>query len=177
MRRLERAWKAADQLLLTHQVRHAPVDVESIASKHASVVYRSLDPDISGVLMPLDHGKWAIVVNADHSPVRQRFTIAHELGHIFLHSFTTPHADRAFRFRDARSSEGSALEEVQANQFAAELLMPRRLVLKVAIDSGFQHAPSNPGDDETFEAWVREMAEQFDVSRQAMTVRLSSILS
>lgn len=58
------------------------------------------------------------------------------------------------------------------NQFATELLMPRALVLRAAIDCGFHHAPPTDEDHETFETWVREMAREFDVSRQAMAVRL-----
>jgi len=151
--------------------------VGAIAKQYARVVERPLDPDVSGVLIPLDTGGWVILLNATHSPVRQRFTIAHELGHLLLHGYTAPHADRSFRFRDARSSEGSALEEIQANQFAAELLMPRALVLKATRSHPLEHAPEREGDDAEFDTWIEALARRFNVSKQAMTIRLSSLFA
>jgi Zn-dependent peptidase ImmA (M78 family) len=177
MRRVHQAWRTAERILEKHNVQRAPVDVRAIASAYATVVDRILDPEISGVVAPIDQGKWIIVVNSGHPSVRRRFTIAHELGHILLHGYTAPHADRTFRFRDARSSEGSALEEIQANQFAAELLMPRPLLLKATSSYELYHAPSSAGDDEAFEACVANLAKHFKVSRQAMTIRLSSLFA
>jgi hypothetical protein len=54
---------------------------------------------------------------------RARFTIAHEMGHFFLHTGIPL----------ARSTRGDGIasyrkSEPQANQFAAELLMPRKLM-------------------------------------------------
>src|SRR5574341_1385989 len=178
MRRLLlRAWKEAEKVLEKRGVHYAPVDVHAIAKRYAQVVERALDSEVSGALVPLETGGWIILVNADHSPVRKRFTIAHELGHLLLHGYTTPHADRTFKFRDARSSEGSAVDEIQANQFAAELLMPRALVLKATKSLSFDHAPKSDAEDEAFAGWVANLAERFQVSRQAMTIRLSSLFA
>jgi len=177
MRRVLRAWRAAERILEQHRVRAAPVDVVKIAKHYALVIERELDPDVSGALVPLPDSKWVIVVNADHSPVRRRFTVAHELGHLLLHAYTTPHADRAFKFRDARSADGTAVEEIQANQFAAELLMPRALVLKAAGTPPFDHAPGSQAEEDKADEWIRSLSARFDVSRQAMSVRLSSLLS
>jgi hypothetical protein len=65
-----------------------------------------------------------ITVNSNLTyPGQKRFVIAHELGHFFLH----PNA-RQFDAVDAAQatnwSEGQAVEEYEANLFAAELLMP-----------------------------------------------------
>lgn len=177
MRRVPNAWKRAQELLSTHRVRKAPVDVEAIASKYATVIPHALDPDISAVLAPLEGERWFILVNQSHSRLRRRFSIAHELGHLMLHGFTAPHADRAFRFRDARSSEGSVLEEIQANQFAAELLMPRELILKATSHLHLDHAPQDDADDDKFQELIGELAEEFQVSRQAMTIRLSTLFA
>ncbi|SIR06558.1 protein of unknown function [Rhizobium sp. RU35A] len=68
---------------------------------------------------------------------RARFTIAHEMGHFFLHTGIPL----------ARSTRGDGVaiyrkSEPQANQFAAELLMPRKLIFpgtsseKIATDHG-----------------------------------------
>ncbi|WLS07170.1 ImmA/IrrE family metallo-endopeptidase [Shinella sumterensis] len=54
---------------------------------------------------------------------RARFTVAHEMGHFFLHTGIPL----------ARSTKGDGVasyrkSEPQANQFAAEFLMPRKLI-------------------------------------------------
>jgi Zn-dependent peptidase ImmA (M78 family) len=138
---------------------------------------RPLEDDVSGALVPLEGKKWVILVNANHHPLRKRFTIAHELGHLLIHGYTSPHADRAFKFRDARSSDGSAQEEIQANQFAAELLMPRKLLGRAVRRFSFEHSPENEAEDEAYEEWIAELAGKFKVSRQAMAIRLSALFA
>src|SRR6185437_11369540 len=148
MKQLARARREAQRLLREEDITTAKVPIKKIASKHAVVVERTLGHEVSGMLVPLpeplDGKRWAIVVNQSHPQTRKRFTIAHELGHLLLHGFTTPHADREFivRFRDARSSDGSVLEEIEANQFAAELLMPHdRLLERLRGENSFEYSP------------------------------------
>src|SRR6188474_1010378 len=131
MRRIERARQRARELLRKYDMKRAPIDAYALARQMPevrSVEELELDDDLSGALLPVDAGKWLIVVNTLHSETRRRFTVAHEIGHLLLHQYTAPHADRRMKLRDARSSEGSALEEIEANQFASELLMPSELV-------------------------------------------------
>jgi Zn-dependent peptidase ImmA (M78 family) len=93
-----------------------------------------------------------ISINADRSRTRQRFSIAHELGHLLLH-------DPGQRFRDNFSSMGLDLREIQANQFAAKLLMPSWMV----------NAYARVG------ARLTALAGLFDVSPQAMRIRLEQL--
>jgi Zn-dependent peptidase ImmA (M78 family) len=175
MRRVQKARSAAIALLEKHGITTAPVNVERIAKKYADVVCKPLDAEVSGALVPLDAGKYAILVNASQASVRQRFTIAHELGHLILHEYTSPHADRVFRFRDAQSSQGVAVEEIEANQFASELLMPKSLLLEYLLTTeALEFAPS---DDTAFDQVIIDLANTFEVSKQAMTIRLSSLFS
>lgn len=174
-----RALRTASTVLATEQVKRAPVPVEKIAGKYAHLMYYSLPDDVSGMLLPLpnDGGqrKWAIVVNVAHAEVRQRFTIAHELGHLLMHRYTTPHADGRFvvRFRNARSATGSDREEIEANQFAAELLMPERLVLGHATHLGLDlGGDSDLGSDA---AVLARLATRFRVSVQAMSLRVANL--
>src|SRR6202030_4863019 len=74
-------------------------------------------------------------VNSLQHPNRQRFTIAHECGHLVLHRDLITHVvhiDKKFPVlrRDDKSATGSERIEIQANQFAAELTMPRALLLQ-----------------------------------------------
>ena len=65
--------------------------------------------------------KYRCFYNHDEAPVRQRFTQAHELGHVML-----KHVDEhTVQMRDDRFDNSNPIE-TEANAFAAELLMPRR---------------------------------------------------
>lgn len=78
-----------------------------------------LEPEVSGFLKQ-DDNIWVLGVNSLHHPNRRRFTLAHELGHYFLHRNHTVFNDRAlFRAENQINSK-----EREANEFAASLLMP-----------------------------------------------------
>jgi Zn-dependent peptidase ImmA (M78 family) len=181
-------------VLEQEQVRKEPVNIDRIAKKHAEIRRRPLGKDISGMLIPTEDS-WVIVVNDEHPEVRQRFTLAHELAHILLHGYKVPHADRGFRlrypdaaeptpgtdkkvrYRNATSAQGSEVEEIEANQFAAALLMPRDLLLRKLQEVGFEYEASvYDEDEETDDApHLREIADAFRVSRQALSLRLGAL--
>jgi Zn-dependent peptidase ImmA (M78 family) len=76
---------------------------------------------IAGVLLRHDDGESFVAVNADHWPGRQRFTLAHELGHLCM-----DHAEGVDWTSDLfGSSRSRDQQEIEANYFAAELLAPR----------------------------------------------------
>jgi Zn-dependent peptidase ImmA (M78 family) len=74
----------------------------------------------------------AIGYNSTHAKVRQRFTIAHEIGHYVLQTKKSLHPrlfiDRYVAFRNDESSAGNDWQEVEANAFGAALLMPAHFV-------------------------------------------------
>lgn len=82
----------------------------------------------------------AIVYNSAHAVVRQRFTFAHEIAHFLLHAKRGGKPQlfidgyMSFR-RDATSSTGTDRDEVEANQLAAALLMPRSLIEKELLSN------------------------------------------
>ena len=128
--------------------------------------------DLSGVLMRQDH-RAVIGVNQAHLPERQRFTIAHELGHLELHKGTPVHFDRAVvhvNLRNAISSQAVDREEIEANRFAAELLMPEAF-LRRDVDE----LRANGIADVMDETLIAELARRYRVSLQAMTFRLSNL--
>jgi Zn-dependent peptidase ImmA (M78 family) len=177
---LPRSVRMARQLIAGRKFKDF-VPVEELAQEHAVVVQEAMPDDISGMLVPLpsvpNGKKWAIAVNAGHARVRQRFTIAHELGHLLMHRYTSPHADNKFqvRFRDETSSAGSVREEVEANQFAAELLMPEHLIKQAAARFSF-----DLGDDTTDGAAVAKLtrlAKRLQVSVQALSFRIANLTS
>lgn len=165
----ERAQHRAMELLKRHHVTAPPVDVESVATAEGARVRRQgLQDGTSGVLIRDQAGVVTIGVNALHHPNRQRFTIAHELGHFVLHG-DQPGVfvdGLMVHFRADRSSESSDPREIEANAFAAGLLMPEHF-LRADLRGG----TVDPLDD----AAVRALALRYEVSQQALTIRLASL--
>lgn len=158
--------RRAAELLRELRLHRVPVNVRSVAEHlGAKVVYEDLDEDVSGLLL-CENGVSTIAINQQHHPNRQRFTLAHECGHLYLHAGRGDRlwVDKTLFFRDASSSTGDRRSEIEANQFAAGLVMPGDLVL-----SEFE-----PDHDIT-EADIVRLALRFEVSERAMTVRLISL--
>ena len=157
------------ELLQKNQIHEAPVDVERVARSLNVLVKRTpSEDDISGFILRQPGGQAIIGVNTLHHPNRQRFTIAHEIGHFVLHRHDEVHVDRALiKLRDRASSKGEDPEEVEANGFAAELLIPEdflstdlaRLTLVDLLD----------------DRRMQQLARRYQVSVQAMTNRLVSM--
>jgi Zn-dependent peptidase ImmA (M78 family) len=149
-------------------VQTVPVDVWEVARRLGVRIERAdLGEDCSGVLVR--RGETAVIgVNYAHHPNRQRFTIAHELGHFVLHK-GAKYIDKGIptvQFRNAESSTGTQTEEREANQFAAALLMPAGLLRRE-----FQKHPFDLGDDYA----LNVLCGLFGVSSQAMSFRLVNL--
>jgi Zn-dependent peptidase ImmA (M78 family) len=149
-----------------------PVDVERVAKQlRLKIAYADLGPDVSGLLISKGDTT-AIAIQASDVPNRQRFTIAHEIGHFYLRHQFEPgehvHVDHghAITPRNSRSSTGVDLKEIEANQFAACLLMPSKLLL--ARIKALQARSLR-------DSHVTLLASEFEVSEQAMTIRLSTL--
>jgi Zn-dependent peptidase ImmA (M78 family) len=155
------------ELLSNLNLLNAPVDVGGVAQKlGAEVVFGDLEDDMSGFLLR-EKDVVTIAVNKLHHPNRQRFTIAHECGHLYLHADQGDRlwVDKAYStifYRDSNSSTGDKLAEIQANQFAAGLLMPE-VLLKEQLTQ------------ELSDVDIFRLALRFQVSEQAMTLRLISL--
>lgn len=115
------ARNAAWQVLLDYDIRTLPVDVVGIAAAEDIAVINNKDvgelkPDEDGASLYSD-GKWYIIYKDSPVVGRMRFTVAHELGHIFLgHPLIGKHSRRF----DTEKPD----IETQANVFASRLLAP-----------------------------------------------------
>lgn len=148
--------------------KYGKTDPESLSKKlGVKVVYEKLDDEVSGVLV-VQEAKPIIFINTEHHLNRQRFTIAHELGHYLLHKQEQVHVDNDFTiaYRNTKSSTGENLHEIEANQFAAELLMPEKCVEQYLAENKIALIT---------ETTILEMSNFFGVSLQAMTIRLSTL--
>jgi len=163
---LSRARRVARQLHQKHlgEPTARPVDVEQIiVGEGISLRKESLEYGTFGIYMRQE-GRRAIVVDPfQQGAQRLLFTLAHELGHASLLDKDGCLVD-GYRKRDALSTMGTHRDEVEANAFAAELLMPETLIRELAERAG-----------RVEESDVRGLAKKFGVSPMAMTVRLNSM--
>lgn len=140
-------------ILLNNDMYKIPVDVVEIAQANDIAVYEGdLEKKISGAIRyDKKSDKFEILVNKNDSKVRQRFTIAHELGHFILHQEILKsdeiHVDIMFRMPTEKEQE--------VDYFAGALLMNRTILEKLYKENS-----------------IAELAELFKVSVSAMTVRL-----
>lgn len=148
------------------KVKQPPVPVSKLAVLAGATIRSGpLPMDLSGFLVRREKSI-ILGVNSLHSRQRQRFTVAHEIGHLLLHP-DNDHLDRgiSFYFRDDRSSQAEVREEIEANQFAADLLMPKSMIDAFVV----KHVDLM--DDQVLAA----LASTFEVSTQALTFRLTNL--
>ncbi len=156
----------AKEVLRQQGLNTIPVDPVILANLLGMSVHNAKFADDNLVGMIAKRGdKVTLLVNASDPPYRKRFTIAHELGHHFLHlledgEFVDSEAD-LFRLPhdDQKQVAPQRRREVQANMFAAALLMP---------------------SDEVEARWdkcrsVQEMARIFNVSESALGIRIDPL--
>ncbi len=114
-----------------------------------------------------------IGVNSLHHPNRQRFTVAHEIAHLYLHQghiANNVHVDKGFPVsvlrRDGISAEGTERLEIEANQFAAALLMPRNVLAQLMAKDR-----TDIEDEPPLEEW----AKKFRVSKATLEFRIRNL--
>jgi len=161
----------AVKLLQKYNVRSAPVPLENIADSLGVAIRKTkLDSKVDGFLYSTT-GKSVIGVNQSNVRPRQRFTIAHELGHFLLHRRQILHVDEkdALSLRNQLSAQGVDPYEIEANSFAANLLMPRELLAgdlsTIRIDP----------EDTKGKRTIKLLADKYEVSEQALLIRLGTL--
>ncbi|NLR74331.1 ImmA/IrrE family metallo-endopeptidase [Leeia aquatica] len=156
----------------THKIRSAagvldhywdgtiPVPVDTLAERLGLVIQREPGLDASGMIEWQADDSYLIRINSSDSMVRQRFTVAHEIGHYVL-----GHLDGQHRmYRDTSEQFRSGIQqakEAAANRFAANLLMPPD-----AIEWAFQVKK---------EYTIEGLAKLFRVSEAAIQFRLINL--
>ncbi|HEV2398357.1 MAG TPA: ImmA/IrrE family metallo-endopeptidase [Candidatus Sulfotelmatobacter sp.] len=156
-------------LLEKHSVTEAPVPVERLANAEGlPIIQTAYDGDVSGALIRAN-GLVGIAVNATHHPNRRRFTVAHELAHFKL-QHEGEHVDRDFTIirRDNKSSEANVSFEIEANAYAACLLMPREFLLR-DLRVNFN------GDFDFSDEHLATVAKKYRVSPSALRYRLINL--
>lgn len=132
-----------------------------IAEDHHITVLQNDLYEMSGALRK-EGDKWVMYVNKNDSKQRQLFTIAHELGHFFVHR------EMCDEFVDGQlvsrsEQEKYAIQELEANEFAGNLVMPEQSI-REQLDQ-----------QQLTEQRVMELASHFQVSSIAMATRLRNL--
>ncbi|MBM6550696.1 ImmA/IrrE family metallo-endopeptidase [Marinomonas ostreistagni] len=151
--------------IVNEAMRNQPVDLEQLCSDLGIKLTRKrLADNMSGKIERKEDNQFEITVNKTHGAYRQRFTIAHEIGHFILHRHLmgTGISDSvAYRSDNGElgNSKIKPSHEAEANRFAAALLLPKELVVE-----RFKSVTQD----------ISALAQYFEVSQQAMTIRLKT---
>ena len=155
--------RSAEDVLMDLAIRTPDeIDLEAIAlCQGAKVKYRPLDGCEAYLLADARLGRAIISVDDRAHHRRQRFSLAHEIGHWEMHRGQTLMCSKEdIGGSGGRSGKGSPREK-SANGFAAGLLMPKFMLKPVLRDFG------------KFDMrMVREVANIFNVSKTAMAYRM-----
>jgi len=136
-----------------------PILVKDVAEAQGfDLIYYPFPEEVSAVVIK-DEKLFAIGVNQNHHPNRQRFSIAHELGHYLLDHKQDLFVKISNLDFVEKKDDSNKLIENEANQFASELLIPIDM-----IKNDFAK------DDN-----VQMLAKQYKVSEQAMFIRLMNL--
>ena len=176
---------SADDLLNLLATRYnfnitVPIDIDGIAKLLGIDIEEYVgfnEVDVVGKIELREDGKTKIKINLlqnDYEP-RRRFTIAHEIGHYCKHL-----SENKKQFIDtqksmSRSSSYWDLIESEANSFAAQLLMPKNLIISEGIKIIEAYKKEFFTDEIPVQEFIERMARKFNVSSPAMEYRLKNI--
>lgn len=159
-----------NELLTTDCYQGYELQLDKLAKKLSLSIFDATfsDPNLSGAIYKDEiTGNFNIYANAQHPITRKRFTIAHEIGH-YISAICDSHSkDELFKNSEGLEDysvsyrhDGIKSEaETEANQIAAEMLMPQEWVRQFVRDG----------------MSVEKMAEIFFVSEHAVAIRINSL--
>jgi Zn-dependent peptidase ImmA (M78 family) len=159
------AQELADKITINESF---PIDLDKICNLFQINLIKKTVEGLSGAAIVEGAAK-TILVNNSEPETRQRFTISHELGHLLLHKNENLNYSQVpvVLFRESTATAFQDWKEREANCFAANLLMPTKAI-QVRIQELFQ-------TEAIHEDVVEKLSNEFQVSVQAMSIRLSQL--
>lgn len=143
-----------------------PFDITAMVQDHGiSIIRRDIERSVTGVLV-LDSTRVTMLLNRLFDASQQRFSLAHLFGHFVLHKNLSPLFVELIRPEESRSHQPWALLEQEADEFAAEMLMPEE-ILRDCVTAKPHHFRSP--------SVVQPLAARFGVSELAFALRLSQL--
>lgn len=136
-------------------------DIEEVVNILGGEVCYSITPGFEAYIEKKGE-EFCIYVDSSKSKRRQRFSIAHEIGHLFLHlKYTEKNIWNSIKDTNSRMFRyGYDQLEAEANQFAAEFLMPKQAFIESVVrlsSNGFVN--------------IFDIANEFDTSEEAVKYR------
>ena len=163
--RRDAVYSLAEELRVLYNLA-TPVNLYGVArdSLGGEIAEESLDDDISGKIEKKGES-FKITLNSNHPPNRKNFTLAHELGHLFLHMGFMIDSEKWESIKEYIDSPyyriGYSEEEYDANHFAGALLMPKVEYMKFVRE--------HKNDDNTMD--ISKVSDYFKVSDDAALTR------
>ena len=152
--------------LAGHDQDKLPVPVERIARERAEVRYQSIPHTFDGITVKLRGERPQIIINSGTASQRQRFTLAHELGHVIIPWHVGTIVDRTVGDNLVTRDHEYRRYETEANAFAAALLLPSEAVNRCLGKTR----------DKPLGQQINCLSERANVSLQFATVRAFSFL-
>lgn len=133
--------ETASKLIQTARINDPPVDLHKIADLYASSIIYHDRPSFSYTVKY--RGLYFICLHRSGNAYRDRWSLAHEIGHIALNHFACLEAEVLFSMKDSEpedagiqvqsdsarlSDEQRFVLEQEADLFAEEILLPRNLL-------------------------------------------------
>lgn len=161
------ARQMARKILKDYKITEPPVDLKVVLKKKG-YEYIEVDNFLDKVdalfLKNENDGKTYAAVNSNHHPHRQRFSLAHELGHILLNhdlNYYRPYISIDEPPTEKTHTDAEAAFETEANNFAGELLVPLAM-LKVEFKKTNE---------------LQQLSKKFWVSQEVMSIAISAHLT
>lgn len=143
-----------------------PLNIAALVRDHGiTIIRRKVERSVTGVLV-VDSSRVTMLLNGWFPESQRRFSLAHLFGHFVMHQGLSPLFVDFVKPRESKSGSQTQLMEREANEFAAELLMPEK-VLRERFSQKRPHVYSS--------MIVQPLAAQFGVSELAFALRLSQL--
>jgi Zn-dependent peptidase ImmA (M78 family) len=157
----------------------APIDVDEIARILGITVEYDVSLESKNIIGEISFPEGVPLVKINpfqntYDP-RRRFTLAHEIGHYCLHSLVTKQGFSDSQKTMSRSESFWNSKESEANSFAAQLLMPKSLLIKEGNRIIDDYKESTESTGMPVSKFVEVMAHLFGVSNKAMEYRLKNL--
>ena len=154
------AREKAHNILSMYKISNSPIDVNKIAELLGFIVLPFDFPETMSAVVRIEGDKKVIAVNKNKHEVRQRFSIAHELGHYLSGHDNFSHDRHTVVDREKSYLDSHHREEEEADEFAAEILMPEFMLKEDVLVNSMSPF---------------ELAKKYNVSEQAMLMQLINL--
>ena len=159
----------------------APIDPFKLAKEIGITINNKMTWEklgYDGEIYLNDKNEPEIWINSTMHQNRQNFTLAHEIGHLYndvlpnIENFQDPIKDD---YTTLRRSNNWDQKEMKANKFAANLLMPVDEIKRIGKETIEMYQAEHNNQKISIDLLVNKLAQQFQVSEEAMKYRLINI--